>query len=102
MLCPQGGAATPGRGGGVSKGDPLLPQTVGCSDAMGERGGGSSLAPPGCGVGGELMATRGGPVLEPGWLLSPAGRPYRDSILQKNQRRVFGEYVCVCVSPKKK
>ncbi|NXF25734.1 CPLN2 protein, partial [Rhodinocichla rosea] len=26
----------------------------------------------------------------PGWLLSPAGRPYLDSILHKNQRRVFG------------
>ncbi|NXV77295.1 CPLN2 protein, partial [Atlantisia rogersi] len=26
----------------------------------------------------------------PGWLLSPSGRPYLDSILQKNQRRVFG------------
>ncbi|NXW55120.1 CPLN2 protein, partial [Eurystomus gularis] len=25
----------------------------------------------------------------PGWLLSPAGRPYLDSILHKNQRRVF-------------
>ncbi|XP_037236776.1 ciliogenesis and planar polarity effector 2 isoform X2 [Falco rusticolus] len=36
------------------------------------------------------MAERGGPVLEPGWLLSPAGRPYRDSILHKNRRRVFG------------
>ncbi|CAM9753101.1 unnamed protein product [Bubo scandiacus] len=36
------------------------------------------------------MAARGGSVLEPGWLLSPAGRPYLDSILQKNQRRVFG------------
>ncbi|XP_056363949.1 ciliogenesis and planar polarity effector 2 isoform X3 [Oenanthe melanoleuca] len=30
------------------------------------------------------------PALEPGWLLSPAGRPYLDSILHKNQRRVFG------------
>ncbi|NXN65414.1 CPLN2 protein, partial [Himantopus himantopus] len=29
----------------------------------------------------------------PGWLLSPAGRPYRDSILQRNQRRAFGECV---------
>ncbi|KAL2296681.1 hypothetical protein Nmel_016017 [Mimus melanotis] len=29
-------------------------------------------------------------ALEPGWLLSPAGRPYLDSILHKNQRRVFG------------
>ncbi|XP_058711207.1 ciliogenesis and planar polarity effector 2 isoform X2 [Poecile atricapillus] len=28
-------------------------------------------------------------ALEPGWLLSPAGRPYLDSILHKNQRRVF-------------
>ncbi|NXE43433.1 CPLN2 protein, partial [Ptilorrhoa leucosticta] len=27
----------------------------------------------------------------PGWLLSPAGRPYLDSILHKNQRRAFGE-----------
>ncbi|XP_074416394.1 ciliogenesis and planar polarity effector 2 isoform X3 [Larus michahellis] len=36
------------------------------------------------------MAARGGSVLEPGWLLSPAGCPYLDSILQKNQRRVFG------------
>ncbi|KAM6371721.1 LOW QUALITY PROTEIN: ciliogenesis and planar polarity effector 2 [Pluvialis apricaria] len=36
------------------------------------------------------MAAPGGSVLEAGWLLSPAGRPYRDSILQKNQRRVFG------------
>ncbi|NWR60238.1 CPLN2 protein, partial [Bucorvus abyssinicus] len=27
----------------------------------------------------------------PGWLLSPAGRPYLDSIFQKNKRRVFGE-----------
>ncbi|NWR98463.1 CPLN2 protein, partial [Motacilla alba] len=26
----------------------------------------------------------------PGWLLSPAGRPYLDSILHKNRRRVFG------------
>ncbi|NWH69145.1 CPLN2 protein, partial [Geococcyx californianus] len=26
----------------------------------------------------------------PGWLLSPPGRPYLDSILHKNQRRVFG------------
>ncbi|NXB12268.1 CPLN2 protein, partial [Cnemophilus loriae] len=26
----------------------------------------------------------------PGWLLSPAGRTYLDSILHKNQRRVFG------------
>ncbi|NXH18178.1 CPLN2 protein, partial [Bucco capensis] len=26
----------------------------------------------------------------PGWLLSPAGRPYLDSIFHKNQRRVFG------------
>ncbi|NXE01019.1 CPLN2 protein, partial [Chaetorhynchus papuensis] len=25
----------------------------------------------------------------PGWLLSPAGRPYLDSILHKNQRRAF-------------
>ncbi|NXU59825.1 CPLN2 protein, partial [Turnix velox] len=25
----------------------------------------------------------------PGWLLSSAGRPYLDSIFQKNQRRVF-------------
>lgn len=30
-------------------------------------------------------------ALEPGWLLSPAGRPYLDSILHKNQRKVFGE-----------
>lgn len=37
------------------------------------------------------MATWGGSVLEPGWLLSPAGRPYLDSIFPKNQRRVFGE-----------
>ncbi|XP_038015532.1 ciliogenesis and planar polarity effector 2 isoform X1 [Motacilla alba alba] len=29
-------------------------------------------------------------ALEPGWLLSPAGRPYLDSILHKNRRRVFG------------
>ncbi|XP_066059077.1 ciliogenesis and planar polarity effector 2 [Chamaea fasciata] len=29
-------------------------------------------------------------ALEPGWLLSPAGRPYLDSILHKNQRRAFG------------
>ncbi|XP_039553429.1 ciliogenesis and planar polarity effector 2 isoform X2 [Passer montanus] len=29
-------------------------------------------------------------ALEPGWLLSPAGRPYLDSILHKNQRRTFG------------
>lgn len=29
-------------------------------------------------------------ALELGWLLSPAGRPYLDSILHKNQRRVFG------------
>ncbi|KAM6241060.1 ciliogenesis and planar polarity effector 2 [Porphyrio hochstetteri] len=36
------------------------------------------------------MAAQGGSVLEPGWLLSPSGRPYLDSILQKNQRRVFG------------
>ncbi|XP_075293479.1 ciliogenesis and planar polarity effector 2 isoform X2 [Opisthocomus hoazin] len=36
------------------------------------------------------MAARGGSALEPGWLLSPAGRPYLDSIFQKNQRRVFG------------
>ncbi|NXJ85131.1 CPLN2 protein, partial [Trogon melanurus] len=27
----------------------------------------------------------------PGWLLSPDGRPYLDSILRKNQRRLFGE-----------
>ncbi|NWS78296.1 CPLN2 protein, partial [Crotophaga sulcirostris] len=26
----------------------------------------------------------------PGWLLSPAGRPYLDSIFHKNRRRVFG------------
>ncbi|NWI64006.1 CPLN2 protein, partial [Todus mexicanus] len=26
----------------------------------------------------------------PGWLLSPAGRPYLDSIFHKNQRRAFG------------
>ncbi|KAM6312805.1 ciliogenesis and planar polarity effector 2 isoform 1-T1 [Podargus strigoides] len=36
------------------------------------------------------MAAAGESVLEPGWLLSPAGRPYLDSIFQKNQRRVFG------------
>ncbi|KAM6296241.1 ciliogenesis and planar polarity effector 2 [Aegotheles albertisi] len=36
------------------------------------------------------MAAEGDSALEPGWLLSPAGRPYLDSILQKNQRRVFG------------
>ncbi|XP_061869010.1 ciliogenesis and planar polarity effector 2 [Colius striatus] len=36
------------------------------------------------------MAAREGSVLEPGWLLSPAGRPYLDSILHKNRRRVFG------------
>ncbi|XP_052648360.1 ciliogenesis and planar polarity effector 2 [Harpia harpyja] len=36
------------------------------------------------------MAAWGGSVLEPGWLLSPAGRPYLDSIFPKNQRRVFG------------
>ncbi|XP_051493381.1 ciliogenesis and planar polarity effector 2 [Apus apus] len=35
------------------------------------------------------MAAPGGPALEPGWLLSPDGRPYLDSILRKNQRRVF-------------
>ncbi|XP_072773498.1 ciliogenesis and planar polarity effector 2 isoform X2 [Taeniopygia guttata] len=29
-------------------------------------------------------------ALEPGWLLSPAGRPYLDSIVHKNQRRAFG------------
>ncbi|XP_062363552.1 ciliogenesis and planar polarity effector 2 isoform X5 [Cinclus cinclus] len=29
-------------------------------------------------------------ALEPGWLLSLAGRPYLDSILHKKQRRVFG------------
>ncbi|NWT19540.1 CPLN2 protein, partial [Vireo altiloquus] len=27
----------------------------------------------------------------PGWLLSPPGRPYLDSILHKNRRRAFGE-----------
>ncbi|NWV36414.1 CPLN2 protein, partial [Grantiella picta] len=27
----------------------------------------------------------------PGWLLSPAGRPYLDCILHKNRRRAFGE-----------
>ncbi|NWI52330.1 CPLN2 protein, partial [Calyptomena viridis] len=27
----------------------------------------------------------------PGWLLSPPGRPYLDSILHKERRRVFGE-----------
>lgn len=30
-------------------------------------------------------------MVEPGWLLSPPGRPYLASILHKNQRRVFGE-----------
>ncbi|XP_021273222.1 REM2- and Rab-like small GTPase 1 [Numida meleagris] len=29
-------------------------------------------------------------MVEPGWLLSPPGRPYLASILHKNQRRVFG------------
>ncbi|XP_066838228.1 ciliogenesis and planar polarity effector 2 [Anser cygnoides] len=29
-------------------------------------------------------------MVEPGWLLTPAGRPYLASILHKNQRRVFG------------
>ncbi|XP_068514402.1 ciliogenesis and planar polarity effector 2 isoform X1 [Anas acuta] len=29
-------------------------------------------------------------MVEPGWLLSPAGRPYLASVLHKNQRRVFG------------
>ncbi|XP_071623399.1 LOW QUALITY PROTEIN: ciliogenesis and planar polarity effector 2 [Heliangelus exortis] len=36
------------------------------------------------------MAARGGSALEAGWLLSPPARPYLDSILHKNQRRVFG------------
>ncbi|XP_065711127.2 ciliogenesis and planar polarity effector 2 [Patagioenas fasciata] len=49
--------------------------------------GGLFPAPPGFG---GLMAERGDPVLEPGWLLSPPARPYLDSILHKNQRRVFG------------
>ncbi|NWR95957.1 CPLN2 protein, partial [Xiphorhynchus elegans] len=26
----------------------------------------------------------------PGWLLSPPARPYLDSLLHRNQRRVFG------------
>ena len=30
-------------------------------------------------------------MVEPGWLLSPPGRPFLASILHKNQRRVFGE-----------
>lgn len=29
-------------------------------------------------------------MVEPGWLLSPPGRPFLASILHKNQRRVFG------------
>ncbi|XP_068771952.1 ciliogenesis and planar polarity effector 2 isoform X2 [Struthio camelus] len=29
-------------------------------------------------------------ALEPGWLLSPAGRPHRDAILHKGRRRIFG------------
>lgn len=36
------------------------------------------------------MSSQRDPVLEPGWLLSPAARPYLSSILHKNQRRVFG------------
>ncbi|XP_064326734.1 ciliogenesis and planar polarity effector 2 isoform X2 [Phalacrocorax carbo] len=62
------------------------------------QGGGGFPAPPGFG---GHMAVQGGSVLEPGWLLSPAGRPYLDSILQKNQRRVFGIEVTTVYWPAK-
>ncbi|XP_039421881.1 ciliogenesis and planar polarity effector 2 isoform X2 [Corvus cornix cornix] len=48
-------------------------------------GRGGSSRPPGLGAMAEQDRE-----LEPGWLLSPAGRPYLDSILHKNQRRAFG------------
>lgn len=80
---PPGGCRDPGFGGVTSS-----PQAAGCSDPTGAGGGGLFPAPPGFG---GPMAARGGPVLEPGWLLSPPARPYLDSILHKNQRRVFGE-----------
>ncbi|NXT22403.1 CPLN2 protein, partial [Syrrhaptes paradoxus] len=35
----------------------------------------------------------------PGWLLSPGGRPYLDSILAKNQRRAFGLLERPALSP---
>ncbi|XP_059722724.1 ciliogenesis and planar polarity effector 2 isoform X3 [Haemorhous mexicanus] len=59
------------------------PQSCRCSDPMGE--GGLFAVPQVWGP----MAEQDW-ALEPGWLLSPAGRPYLDSILHKNQRRVFG------------
>lgn len=82
---------TPGRVRDPKEGAWLLgvgsdgdPKAAGCSDPMGEGGG--SSRPPGLGA----MAEQDW-ELEPGWLLSPAGRPYLDSILHKNQRRAFGE-----------
>lgn len=56
---------------------------------MGEAG--TLRRPPGLGPMAEQDQ-----ALEPGWLLSSAGRPYLDSILHKNQRRVFGG----CPSPR--
>uniref|UniRef100_A0A8B9F278 Ciliogenesis and planar polarity effector 2 n=1 Tax=Amazona collaria TaxID=241587 RepID=A0A8B9F278_9PSIT len=36
------------------------------------------------------MSSQRSPVLEPGWLLTPAARPYLGSILHRTRRRVFG------------
>ncbi|XP_062479616.1 ciliogenesis and planar polarity effector 2 [Pezoporus occidentalis] len=36
------------------------------------------------------MSSQRTPVLEPGWLLTPAARPYLGSIVHRNRRRVFG------------
>uniref|UniRef100_A0A8C5JEN3 Ciliogenesis and planar polarity effector 2 n=1 Tax=Junco hyemalis TaxID=40217 RepID=A0A8C5JEN3_JUNHY len=69
----------PGPWGGVRR----SPQSCTCSDPMGE--GGLFAVPQVWGP----MAEQDW-ALEPGWLLSPAGRPYLDSIVHKNQRRVFG------------
>ncbi|XP_041878074.1 ciliogenesis and planar polarity effector 2 isoform X3 [Corvus kubaryi] len=69
---------TPCRGG-VRRG----PHSCGVQWPHGGRGG--SSRPPGLGAMAEQNRE-----LEPGWLLSPAGRPYLDSILHKNQRRAFG------------
>ncbi|XP_063032870.1 ciliogenesis and planar polarity effector 2 isoform X2 [Melospiza melodia melodia] len=69
----------PGPWGGVRR----SLQSCTCSDPMGE--GGLFAVPQVWGP----MAEQDW-ALEPGWLLSPAGRPYLDSIVHKNQRRVFG------------